>query len=168
MKFLSSVVVMILASCAAVPAEDAGVRTLQNFTTSIPHAPKLDGYKQMKSQAVEFRKYRVFHPDGLWTVRLDAEDDPIAVTLPSGKSFSFKDEWYPLEGGADATEVYGFTKGDVTLIILEGTSSITYEETRITFTGDQMTEIRRYAEKGEGMGKDAPGEEPKYREYPPR
>lgn len=57
---------------------------------------------------------------------------------------------------------------DETLIVLQGTSSMVYEETRIKFMGDQMTDLRRYAEKGPGMGEGAPGQVPQYREYPPR
>lgn len=168
MRILSALFMIALAGCAVEPADDGSVWTVPAFSSSIPHAPKLDGYKQLKSQGVEFRKYRVFHPDGLWTVRLDAEGDPIVVTMASGKSFSFKSEWYPEEGGADAAAVYGFTKGDETMIILEGTSSMVYEETRIRFIGDQLTDLRRYADKGPGMGEGAPGITPQYREYPPR
>lgn len=157
-----------LAGCAVEPADDGSVWTVPSFSSAIPHAPKLDGYEPLKSQAVEFRKYRVFHPDGLWTVKLDAEGDPIRVTMASGKTFSFKGEWYPEEGGADAAAVYGFTQGEETLIILEGTSAMVYEETRIKFVGGRMTDLRRYAETGPGMGEGAPGRVPKHREYPPR
>ncbi|MFM2199833.1 MAG: hypothetical protein RLZZ505_3265 [Verrucomicrobiota bacterium] len=159
---------MVLAGCAVTPANDGSIWTVPSFASSIPHAPELHGYKQLKSQGVEFRKYRVFHPDGLWTVRLDAEGDPIRVIMPSGKTFSFNSEWYPEEGGADSAAVYGFTKGDETLIILEGTSSMVYEETRIRFVGEEMRDLRRYAEKGAGMGEGAPGQVPEFREYPPR
>jgi hypothetical protein len=157
-----------LAGCAAEPADDGSIWTVPAFSSSVPQAPKLEGYKQLKSQGVEFRKYRLFHPDGLWTVRLDAEGDPIVLTMASGKTFSFKGEWYPEEGGADSAAVYAFTRGDETLIVLQGTSSMVFEETRIKFVGEQMTDLRRYAEKGPGMGEGAPGQVPKYREYPPR
>ena len=89
MKLLSALFVLVLAGCAVEPADDGSIWTVPAFSSSIPHAPRLDGYKQLKSQGVEFRKYRVFHPDGLWTVRLDAEGDPIVVTMASGKSFPF-------------------------------------------------------------------------------
>ena len=161
-------VALLLAACASEPAGQGDVWTVPDFSSSIPHAPRLHGYTQVKSQAVEFRKYHVFHPDGLWTVRLDGEKDPIVVTTASGESFSFKGEWYPEEGGADAAAVYGFTKGDETLIILEGTSPMVYEETRIRFSGDRMTDLRRYGAKGPGMGEGAPGREPEHLEYPPR
>lgn len=168
MRFLILPMALALSACAVDPGDDVGVWTLPAFSSSIPHAPKLDGYTQLKSQAVEFRKYRVFHPDGLWTVRLDAEGDPIEVKTASGKAFTFKGEWYPEEGGADAAAVYGFAKGDETLIVLEGTSALVYEETRIRFRDGEMTDLRRYAEKGPGMGEGAPGKAPKHREYPPR
>lgn len=168
MKLTVTLFALVLAGCAVEPADDGSIWTVPAFSSSIPHAPKLEGYSQLKSQGVEFRKYRVYHPDGLWTVRLDAEGDPIVVTTASGKTSSFSDEWYPEEGGADSAAVYGFTNGSETLIILEGTSSMVYEETRIEFMGDQMTDLRRYAEKGPGMGEGAPGQVPQYREYPPR
>lgn len=158
-----------LSGCAGDPlADSAEIWTVPTFSSSVPHAPKLDGYNQLKSQGVKFRKYRVFHPDGLWTVRLDAEGDPIVVTTAAGKVFTFKGEWYPEEGGADSAAVYGFTKGDETLIVLEGTSSMVHEETRIKFLDDRMTDLRRFAETGPGMGEGASGIVPKFREYPPR
>jgi len=58
-------------------------------------------------------------------------------------------------------------KDEDTWIILEGTSAMTYEETHIRFRGEEMTELRRYAAKGPGMGEGAPGVEPEYKVYPP-
>ena len=169
MRFFASILLPVcLVGCGMKPADDPNVWKVPNFSSSIPHAPGLAGYKQLKSEGVEFRKYLVYHPDGIWTVRLDAEPDPILISTPDKKNFSFKIDWYPEEGGADAAAVYGFTKDDETLIILEGTSAMVYEETRIKFKGGRMTDLRRYAEKGPGMGEGAPGTVPKYKEFPPR
>jgi hypothetical protein len=62
MKFSSALIALALAGCAVEPADDGSVWTVPAFSSSIPHAPKLDGYSQLKSQAVEFRKYREYPP----------------------------------------------------------------------------------------------------------
>ena len=49
-----------LAGCAVEPADDGSIGTVPIISPSIPHAPKLDGYRPLKSQGVEFRKYREY------------------------------------------------------------------------------------------------------------
>lgn len=168
MKLLVVLAAVVVVGCVVEPADDGSIWTVSTFSSSIPHAPELDGYKQLKSQAIEFRKYRVFHPDGLWLVGFDLGTDLISVTTASGKVFTFGLEWYPEEGGADAAAVYGFTKAGETLIVIQGTSDLVHEETRIKFVGERMTDLRRFAEKGPGMGEGAPGKTPKYKEFPTR
>lgn len=140
--------------------------TVGNYKSLIPHVPGTSGYKPLKSEAIGFREYRVHHPEGLWHVNLDAGEPPIVVSTASGSNFKLEGEWYPEEGGADAAAVYGFVKGGETLIVLQGTSDFTYEETWVRFADGKMTDVKRYASKGAGMGAGAPGVEPKYRVYP--
>jgi hypothetical protein len=151
---------LVLAGCAVEPVDDGSIWTVPTFSSSIPHAPELDSYKQLKSQAIEFRKYRVYHHDGLWLVGFNFGTDLISVTTASGKVFTYGLEWYPEEGGADAAAE--------TLIVIRGTSDLVHEETRIKFVGERMTDLRRFAEKGPGMGEGAPGKTPKYKEFPTR
>ncbi|WP_411825318.1 hypothetical protein [Luteolibacter sp. AS25] len=155
-----------LSSCAPGPGGgEAVIWTVGEYDSLIPHVPGVSGYRQIESEAIGFRKYRLQHPGGRWTVGLDGKKDPIVITTASGRKTSLPDEWYPEEGGADAATVYGFVKDDETLIVLEGTSDITYEETWIWFLGDKKVDMKRYAAKGPGMGTVA-GVEPKYRVYP--
>lgn len=165
MKLICVLGAALLAGCAA---DSSGFTkwTPGVFRSSIPHAPQLDGYVQAKSEAVEFRKYKVYFPEGVWDVVLDAGDPPISIRRASGKRSALSGDWYPEEGGADSAAVYGFTKGQERLIIIEGTSALTYEETRVKFMGETMTDLYRYAAKGEGMGPGMPGVEPEYRVYP--
>jgi len=140
------------------------------YRPNVDHAPKLVGYRQVQTTGVAFRDYIIDHPKGLWTASLDEKEPlpPILITTFSGSAKRFDGEWYPEEGGADSATVYAFVKGDETLVILQGTSSVVSEETRIKYRGGTVIDTRRFAEKGTGMGPDMPGEEPKYREYPPR
>jgi hypothetical protein len=166
MKYVCALAVTLLAGCAA---DTGGFTkwTVGSFRSSVPHAPALGGYTQVKSEGVEFRKYRVHFPEGVWEVALDAGDPPISIRTQSGKRVSLAAEWYPEEGGADSASVCGFTKGAERLLILQGTSDVTYEETRVKFVGDAMSDVRRYATKGEGMGPEMPGVEPEHLVYPP-
>ncbi len=141
--------------------------TVGTYRSRIPHAPKLDGWKPIKSVAVKFREYEIHHPNGTWVLTCEDPKIPIRIITASGRKHDFANEWYPEEGGADAAAAYGFVKGDETLIVFQGTSDITYEETHFRFKGDELTETRRYASKGGGMGPDAPGVEPKHKVYPP-
>ncbi len=169
MKILKVLGVFFLAGCAmeSEGGADAGW-TVGKYRTSIAHVPGVSGYTQLKSVGVEFRKYEVHHPGGIWKVVLDGGEPPIVISPKGGRSISLASEWYPDEGGADAAAVYAFTKGTETLIILQGTSDVTYEETWVRFSGTEMTGVKRYAEKGEGMGPEMPGVEPEYKVYPPR
>jgi hypothetical protein len=139
------------------------------YRKSIAHTPSLDGWQQVKSTGVQFREYTVTHPKGEWRVRLDMPSDakPIRIFLPTGTHHDLAMEWYPEEGGADSASVVGFVKGDETLIILQGTSAVTDMETWAKFSGDSLVSLKRYAAKGPGMGPEMPGEEPKYKVYPP-
>lgn len=139
------------------------------FRSLISHAPDLKGWRQLKSTAVQFREYTIEHPDGEWRVRLDMPSDkrPIRISTASGENHDLAVEWYPEEGGADAAAVLGFVKDDETLVIIQGTSDITYMETRARFRGGKMVDLRRYAAKGGGMGPGMPGKEPAYKVYPP-
>lgn len=163
MKWMAVVGCLLAMGCAV--SEE--VRwTLGEFKSRVPHAPDTEGYKSLKSESVGFREYRLHHPEGLWRVKLDAGEPPIELTTADGEKFTLDGEWYPEEGGADAAAAYGFVKGGETLIVLQGTSDLTYEETWVKFVGGTMSDVKRYASKGLGMGPGAPGVEPKYRIYP--
>lgn len=159
-----------LGACVSDPAvTDSGhtAWTVPTYESNIPHAPKLDGWKQVKSVGVKFREYEIHHPNGKWIASYEDPKVPLRIVTASGKKHDFAEEWYPEEGGADAATAYGFVKGDETLVVLQGTSDFTYEETHIRFKGDELAETRRYATKGPGMGPEAPGVEPKHKVYPP-
>lgn len=166
MKWISVIGCLCFAGCAVDGGNEEVQWTVGNYQSLIPHVPSTSGYKALKSEAIGFREYRVYHPEGLWRVKLDAGEPPIEVCTARGKSFKLDGEWYPDEGGADAAAVYGFVKGEETLIVLQGTSDITYEETWVKFAGGTMTDVKRYASKGAGMGAEMPGEEPEHRVYP--
>ena len=168
MKILSVLVTMLLAGCATEPGTSEGGWVVGKFNSLIQHAPKLEGYQQLKSEAVAFRKYNVHGSQGIWKVSLDAGDPPIQINIPGGKTVSLESEWYPEEGGADAAAVYGFSKGEETLIVIQGTSDMTYEETRVKIAGGEITDLHRYATKGGGMGAEMPGVAPEHLVYPPR
>ncbi len=140
--------------------------TVGEYHPTVAHVPGVSEYTPLISVAVEFRKYEVSHPGGAWEVALDAGDPPIVINPKRGKQVSLDGEWYPEEGGADASAVYGFVKGNETLIILQGTSDMTNEETWVRFSGTEMSGVKRYASKGGGMGPGAPGVEPEYKVYP--
>lgn len=139
------------------------------LNSSVPHAPKLKDYRQIPSRSTAMRDAEIDHPAGKWTYHYDvnSEKRPIVITTASGKVQRLAGEYYPEEGGADAAGVYAFVKGTETVIVLQGTSDVTYEETHIHFQGDDFTKARKYAVKGAGMGPEMPGEEPKHRIYPP-
>ena len=168
---LPSIALLLLGSCAnsSSPASDnPRAFTFGEFSSSVPHAPKLTGYKKLPTRSVAFRDAVIDHPTGKWTVSMDEKGDlPVLITTASGKTHKLAGKLYPEEGGADAAGVYAFIKGDETVIILQGTSDFTYEETHIRYQGDEFVKARKYAVKGAGMGDDAPGIEPKYRVYPP-
>ena len=147
---------------------DTSPAAIYPFESVIPHAPKITGYTQVAVKQTAFRDRAILHPTGTWTVSFGAEKSqpPILITTASGKRKIMADEWYPEEGGADAAGVYAFVKGDETLLVFQGTSDFTYEETRVTYKGDTFAGAKRYAIKGAGMGPDAPGIEPKYKTYP--
>lgn len=158
---------LVLVGCAQESVGgDRDVWVVGKYKTAISHVPDVTGYTRIKSAAVEFRKYEVSHPGGLWIVALDGDDPPITITPKGGKKVSLAGEWYPLEGGADAAAVYAFVKGDETLLILQGTSDITSEETWVRFSGTKMTGVKRYAAKGIGMGTAMPGMEPEHKTFP--
>lgn len=168
MKTIACLFAVLSLGCAVGDDKNANseIWTLPKFKTTVAHTPKLDGYEQLKSEGVTFRKYHVHHPKGLWVVVMGENTPPIEITPAGGETLKLKGEWYPVEGGADAAAVYGFTKGDETLLVLQGTSAITYEETWVKFKDGKMIDLKRYAQKGGGMG-DMPGEEPEYKTYPP-
>jgi hypothetical protein len=168
MKILSAIFTMLLIGCATGSGTSGSGWVVGSFNSSIPHAPKLEGYQQLKSEAVAFRKYKFYGKQGLWTVSLDAGDPPIQIRIPGGKTVSLESEWYSEEGGADAATVYGFSKGGETLIVIQGTSDITHEETWVKIAGGKITDLHRYATKGGGMGQEMPGVAPEYLVYPPR
>jgi len=141
--------------------------TVGAYRSSIPHAPKPSGWTQTKTVGVKFREYEASHPQGKWIITSERPGAAIQIITHSGKNHGLTDEWYPEEGGADSAAPYVFVKGDETWIILQGTSAMTYEETHIRFKGEEMTELRRNAAKGPGMGEGAPGVEPKHKVYPP-
>lgn len=169
--FLTFSLGLFVVSCApnAAPTSDYAYTqwTVGQFRSSIPHAPKPTGWQQVKTVAVKFREYQVSHPIGQWIVTSERAGAAIQIITHSGRNHGLSNEWYPEEGGADAAAPYVFIKGDETWIILEGTSSMTFQETHIRFKGEEMTGLRRYAAKGPGMGEGAPGVEPKYKVFPP-
>jgi hypothetical protein len=140
-----------------------------DFESNVPIAPKLAGYRQVPSRSTAMRDATIDHPDGRWTYSYDvhAERLPILITTASGKSHRVAGEFYPEEGGADAAGVYAFVKGSETIVVLQGTSAMTYEETHVTFQGETLVRARKYAVKGGGMGEGAPGVAPKFPVYPP-
>jgi len=168
---LPSLAVLLLGSCASTSApasENARAFNFGEFTSTVPHAPKLTGYKKLPTRSVAFRDAEIDHPTGKWKVSMDEKGDlPVFITTASGKTHKLAGKLYPEEGGADAAGVYAFAKGDETVIVLQGTSDLTYEETHILYQGDEFIKARKYAVKGAGMGEGAPGIEPKYRVYPP-
>ena len=182
MKFhvlpLLSIVPLFLTSCPATnPVSTMGTNAkvdrswkVGEYHTIVAHTPKIVGYQQIPSTGVTFRDYTIQHPAGTWKVSFDQKSPlpPILITTASGKIKRLDQDWYPEEGGADAPAVYAFTKGAETLLILQGTSSLTNEETWIKYQGETVTDIRRYASKGDGMGPGMPGVEPKYKEFPPK
>lgn len=139
------------------------------FNSGVPHAPKLSGYRQVPSRSTDMRDAVIQFPGGDWTYSYDMKDSkkPIRITTASGRISRIDGVYYPEEGGADAAGIYGFIKDGETVIVLQGTSDITYEETHLTFKGDTFLRARKYAVKGGGMGPEMPGREPKYRVYPP-
>lgn len=167
MKVLMSFVMLLVVGCAGGSNNGYQKWTVGKYRPMGEHTPKLDGYRQVKSEAVEFRKYKVDCPGGAWWVTLDAGEEPILVEPKRAERVMLGSDWYQEEGGADAAAVYGFVKGDETVIVIEGTSAITSEETWLWFEKGRLVDKRRYAEKGQGMGPEAPGKEPKYRIYPP-
>ena len=120
MKFLPFSAILALSACGVGSDDGGDVWVVPAFQSTVAHTPGIYGYSQVKSEAVEFRKYRVHRPGGVWEVVLDAGDPPIVISPKGGKKVSLASEWYPEEGGADAAAVYGFTKGDETLIVLAG------------------------------------------------
>ncbi|MFD2257481.1 hypothetical protein ACFSSA_12430 [Luteolibacter algae] len=170
MKILNFMAIVLLTGCVGNESRDSAggevIWTVGKYESSISHTPSISGYRKLKSEAVEFRKYRVHHPTGLWFVRLDGDAPPIEIKTAKHGSITLSGEWYPEEGGADAAAVYAFVKGSETLIILQGTSDLTYEETWVTIVDGKTTDLKRYAAKGDGMGPEMPGVEPKYRVYP--
>lgn len=60
MRYTVFLGILMLAGCAVEPADDGSIGTVPIISPSIPHAPKLDGYRPLKSQGVEFRKYREY------------------------------------------------------------------------------------------------------------
>ena len=174
MKHLLSMIaaVLALAGCATDPREwnpDYSQWSPGPYRQRIAHTPSVQGWQQVKTTAVQFREYTVAHPAGEWRVRLDmpSQARPIRIFLPSGAHHDLAMEWYPEEGGADAAAVIALVKGDETLIILQGTSDITSMETWAKFKGESLVSLKRYAEKGPGMGPEMPGAEPKHKIYPP-
>lgn len=157
---------LLFLSCASDVASSGNHWVVGKYISSISHVPGVAGYTPLKSEGVEFRKYKLTHPAGIWTVVLDAGEPPIEIRTAKGNVTKLAGEWYPEEGGADSAVVYGFVKGNETLIVLQGTSDLTYEETWIRFDGETKADVKRYAAKGGGMGPEAPGIEPKYRVYP--
>lgn len=139
------------------------------FNSGIDHAPKLTGYRQVPSRSTDMRDAVIEFPGGDWSYSYDVKDSkkPIRITTASGKISRIDGIYYPEEGGADAAGVYGFIKDGETVIVLQGTSDMIYEETHLTFKGDTFVRARKYAVKGGGMGPEMPGREPKYRVYPP-
>lgn len=173
---------LLLLSCAPspAPASDASSSTgaesrnprafpFYELNSNVPHAPKLSGYKQVPSRSTAMRDAEIDHPTGKWTYTYDVKSEkmPIVITTASGKTQRLAGEYYPEEGGADAAGVYAFVKGGETVIVLQGTSDFTYEETHITFQGDTFVRARKYGVKGNGMGSEHPGVAPKYPVYPP-
>ncbi len=140
--------------------------TVGDYRTSAAHLPGVSGYAQSKSVAVDFRKYELSHPHGAWVEAPDAGDPPIGIGPRGGKQVSLASERYPEEGGADAAAVYGFVKGNGTLIAPQDTRPMTTEETWVRFSGTEMSDMKRYASKGTGMGPGTPGVEPEYKVYP--
>lgn len=165
---------IVLSSCATQPSGSTSSSdsaytawTVGAYRTEIPHAPSVAGWRQVKSVGVKFREYEISTPSGKWILSAERPGAAIQIFTPSGKRHDFKDEWYPEEGGADSAAAYGFVKDGETLIVLQGTSALTYEETHFRFQGEELADVRRYASKGAGMGPDAPGVEPHHRVYPP-
>lgn len=149
--------------------QDARRFPFGDFKSNVPHAPKLAGYRQVPSRSTAMRDAEIDHPSGKWTYSYDLKNEkrPITITSSSGKTTRLGSDFYPDEGGADAAGVYAFVKGDETVIVLQGTSDVTYEETHIKFKGDAYVDARKYGVKGGGMGPEMPGEAPKYPVYPP-
>lgn len=168
---VSNLLGFLIISCApdATPTSDYAYTewTVGVFRSNISHAPKPSGWTQVKTVAVKFREYEVSHPKGKWIVTAERPGAAIQIITHSGRNHGLTNQWFPEEGGADASAPYVFTKADETWIILEGTSSMTHEETHLRFKGEEMTDKRKYAAKGPGMGEDAPGVEPKFKVYPP-
>ncbi len=156
------------AALALTSCVTTGGGSVHPYSSLIPHAPAVRGYRQLPVEMTGFRDRAIAHPGGKWTVSFGEQPPlpPVLITTASGKRNRLEEEWYPEEGGADAPSVHAFTKGDETLLILQGTSDLTYEETWITYKGENIAGMRRYAAKGAGMGPDAPGIEPKYKVYP--
>lgn len=168
---LLSVAALLLAGCATETREwnpDFTQWSPGPYQARMAHTPSLEGWRQVKTTAVQFREYTVDHPSGGWRVRLDMPSgrNPIRIFLPGGVHHDLAAEWYPEEGGADAAAVIAFVKGGETLLIIQGTSALTRMETWVRFEGDTLASVRRYAGKGGGMGPGMPGVEPKYKVYP--
>jgi hypothetical protein len=156
-------------SASTSPASDPRAFPFHQLDSNVPHAPKLAGYRQVPSRSTAMRDAEIDHPTGKWTYHFDVKSEklPIVITTSSGKSTRIAAEYYPEEGGADAAGVYAFVKGGETVVVLQGTSDFTYEETHVTFEGDTFVQARKYGVKGGGMGSEHPGVAPKYPVYPP-
>jgi len=178
LSFAAVVFPALLLSCSTTPPGPTSSATstsnprafpFYEFKSHVSIAPKLSGYRQISTRSTAMRDAEIDHPTGIWTYRYDvnAKRLPITITTASGKIQRLAGEYYPEEGGADAAGVYAFVNGSETIIVLQSTSDITYEETHIHFQGDVFTKARKYAVKGGGMGPEMPGREPKYPVYPP-